>query len=109
MLAALTAMTSSHDTSKSNMIEVVKVITASSVNSHSKQASLRFVLIIMMTIPFWTPKAYLIAKLTTFLEERVIYARESITRCCASTIRDDDVILTFGFSPLIRQVTCTLK
>lgn len=44
-------------------------------------------------------------KLTSFLEERIIYARESIANCCAATIRDDDVILTFGSSPLIRQVS----
>jgi translation initiation factor eIF-2B subunit delta len=49
-------------------------------------------------------KAYLIEKLTIFLEERVVYARELITMCCVNTIKDDDVILTFGSSALIRQI-----
>ena len=49
-------------------------------------------------------KAYLTAKLQSFLEERIVYARESIVRYMASTIKDDDVVLTFGSSPLLRQV-----
>ena len=49
-------------------------------------------------------KAHLTAKLQSFLEERIVYARESIVRYMASTIKDDDVVLTFGSSPLLRQV-----
>jgi translation initiation factor eIF-2B subunit delta len=52
-------------------------------------------------------KAYLTDKLTIFLEERIVYARESITKYCGSAIRDGDVILTFGSSPLIRQILLT--
>ena len=49
-------------------------------------------------------KAQLNAKLQSFLEERIVYARESIVRYMSTTIKDDDVILTFGSSPLLRQV-----
>jgi translation initiation factor eIF-2B subunit delta len=49
-------------------------------------------------------KAVLMAKLQTFLEDRVVYAAESIAKNVISTIRNNDVILTFGSSPLIRKV-----
>ena len=49
-------------------------------------------------------KAHLNNKLQSFLEERIVYARESIVKFMSTTIKDDDVILTFGSSPLIRQV-----
>ena len=49
-------------------------------------------------------KTYLNMKLNNFLEERILYARENIANFVSSTIKDGDVILTFGSSPLIRQV-----
>ena len=49
-------------------------------------------------------KAGLLAKLQTLLEERVVYAAESIAKYVITTIRDGDVILTFGSSPLVRRV-----
>ena len=49
-------------------------------------------------------KAQLNTKLQSFLEERIVYARESIIRYMITTIKEDDVILTFGSSPLLRQV-----
>ena len=49
-------------------------------------------------------KEVLLGKLQSFLEERIIYAAENIAKYVISTIRDGDVILTFGSSPLIRCV-----
>ena len=75
-----------------------------------------FILVVAITCSTWQHwvkcslmiclrcQAYLVAKLTCFLEERIVYARESIAKCCADIIRDGDVILTFGSSPLVRQV-----
>lgn len=49
-------------------------------------------------------KVILMNKLQTFLEERVIFASESIAKYVSQSIRENDVILTFGSSPLIRKV-----
>mmetsp|Transcript_8740 Transcript_8740/g.12127 ORF Transcript_8740/g.12127 Transcript_8740/m.12127 type:complete len:507 (+) Transcript_8740:26-1546(+) len=49
-------------------------------------------------------KAFLLEKLHSFLEDRIIFAAESIAKYVISAIRDDDVVLTFGSSPLIRKV-----
>lgn len=53
-------------------------------------------------------KAVLMGKLQSFLEDRVIYAAESISNYFTSTLRDsqkdEEVILTFGSSPLVRKV-----
>ena len=49
-------------------------------------------------------KEVLLGKLQSFLEERIIFAAENIAKYVISTIRDGDVILTFGSSPLIRSV-----
>lgn len=49
-------------------------------------------------------KASLIAKLEAFYEEKVLYASENIAKYVTSTIMPNDVILTFGSSPLIRKV-----
>ena len=49
-------------------------------------------------------KNILLYKLTSFQEEKMIFAIESITNYVSSTINEDDVILTFGSSPLIRKV-----
>ncbi|KAJ1434672.1 hypothetical protein B484DRAFT_417378 [Ochromonadaceae sp. CCMP2298] len=49
-------------------------------------------------------KEELMRRLQAFLEERLLYAAEHISTYVASAIRDNDVILTFGSSPLIRQV-----
>jgi translation initiation factor 2B subunit (eIF-2B alpha/beta/delta family) len=42
--------------------------------------------------------------LESFLEERILYARQSIITNCMGMIKDNDVILTFGSSPLVRQI-----
>ena len=49
-------------------------------------------------------KTMLLGKLQSFLEERVVYAAENIAKYVVSTIRDHDVILTFGSSPLVRKI-----
>ena len=49
-------------------------------------------------------KNILLEKLQAFLEERIVYAAENIAKYVISTIRDNDVILTFGSSPLVRKV-----
>jgi translation initiation factor eIF-2B subunit delta len=49
-------------------------------------------------------KQLLISKLKLFLEERILFARENIVTLCQSIISEDDVILTFGSSPVIRQI-----
>lgn len=49
-------------------------------------------------------KTILLQKLQSFLDEKMLYAGESIARYVTTTISDDDVILTFGSSPLIRKI-----
>ncbi len=49
-------------------------------------------------------KAFLLNKLELFHEERISFAADNIARFVSSTIRDNDVILTFGSSPLLRKV-----
>lgn len=49
-------------------------------------------------------KNILLEKLQAFLEERIVYAAENIAKYVISTIRDNDVILTYGSSPLVRKV-----
>lgn len=49
-------------------------------------------------------KEQILNKLKQFLEEKLLYARESITRSCIeSIIKDGDVLMTFGYSPLLLQ------
>ena len=52
-------------------------------------------------------KSILLEKMQTFLEERVIFAGESIARYATAAIKDGDVVLTYGSSPLIRKVLLT--
>lgn len=49
-------------------------------------------------------KSLLCAKLQTFFEERIVFATESISRSIASIVSNGDVILTFGFSPLVTRI-----
>jgi translation initiation factor eIF-2B subunit delta len=49
-------------------------------------------------------KQRLLRTLRLFLEEKIIFARDGIIKQVLSIIKDDDVILTFGSSPLLRQV-----
>ena len=49
-------------------------------------------------------KAIIISKLHIFFEDRILYSQESIGALAAEVIHHDDVILTFGSSPLIRKV-----
>jgi translation initiation factor eIF-2B subunit delta len=49
-------------------------------------------------------KSMLLEKLQSFLEERIVDAAENIAKCVISTLRDDDVVLTFGSSPLVRKI-----
>lgn len=53
-------------------------------------------------------KSKLIADLKHFLTVKILLARESIAQLCHSVIKEDDVILTFGSSPVIRQVLTTI-
>lgn len=48
-------------------------------------------------------KQRLLRTLRLFLEEKIIFARDGIIKHVLSIIKDDDVILTFGSSPLLRQ------
>jgi translation initiation factor eIF-2B subunit delta len=48
-------------------------------------------------------KQILLSNVNTFIEEKIVYAGESIARYITSIINDEDVILTFGSSPLIRK------
>lgn len=52
-------------------------------------------------------KTILLAKLTSFIEERIEFAGESIADSVTSIINNDDVVLTFGFSPLVRKILLT--
>jgi translation initiation factor eIF-2B subunit delta len=49
-------------------------------------------------------KSMLLEKLQSFLEERIVDAAENIAKYVISTLRDDDVVLTFGSSPLVRKI-----
>ena len=49
-------------------------------------------------------KTTIIAKLHSFYEDRLIFARESIGKLVADVIHHNDVILTFGSTPLLRKV-----
>lgn len=49
-------------------------------------------------------KQRLINILRQFLEEKIVFARESIIQHCSSVVKKDDLILTFGSSSLLRQV-----
>lgn len=49
-------------------------------------------------------KSMLLAKLQSFLEERIVDAAENIAKYVISTLRDNDVVLTFGSSPLVRKI-----
>jgi translation initiation factor eIF-2B subunit delta len=49
-------------------------------------------------------KSHLVEKLNLFLEERIVFAQDSICTHCADIIRDNDVIVTFGSSPLVRAL-----
>jgi translation initiation factor eIF-2B subunit delta len=49
-------------------------------------------------------KRTLLDKLDGFIEERVSVAQQNIAKICAASIKDDDVILTFGSSPVVRQI-----
>lgn len=49
-------------------------------------------------------KLFILEKLNSFLEERIQCAGDNIARRITSLVRDNDVILTFGTSALIRKV-----
>ena len=49
-------------------------------------------------------KALIISRLHSFFEDRILYAQESIGALTAEMVHHDDVILTFGSSPLLRKV-----
>ena len=49
-------------------------------------------------------KAQLVEKLTSFLEERILLAQDSICQQSVDIIRTGDVVLTFGSSPLLRAL-----
>ena len=49
-------------------------------------------------------KSMLLTKVQAFFEERIIFAAENIAKYVISTLRDGDVVLTFGSSPLVRKI-----
>jgi translation initiation factor eIF-2B subunit delta len=49
-------------------------------------------------------KDFLLERLYNFVEERISVAQQNIAKFCTSAIKTNDVILTFGSSPVIRQV-----
>lgn len=44
------------------------------------------------------------SKLQVFLDDKIIFAGESIAKTLIGSLNDDDVILTFGSSPLLRRI-----
>lgn len=48
-------------------------------------------------------KAVIATKLQTYLDDKILFAGESIARNVCSAIHENDVILTFGSSPLLRK------
>lgn len=52
-------------------------------------------------------KSVLLAKLQNFVEERIIVATECISKSLSTIIRENDVILTFGSSPLVHKALLT--
>ena len=52
-------------------------------------------------------KALIVNKLHSFFEDRMQYAMESIGNLVADVIHHDDVILTYGSSPLMRKTLMT--
>ena len=56
-------------------------------------------------------KTDLMLKMRSFLEDKLLFAAENIARHVESTIRDDDVLLTFGSSPLVRKLLlyCSMR
>lgn len=49
-------------------------------------------------------KQRLLRTLRLFLEEKIIFARDGVIKHVLDIIKDNDVIMTFGSSPLLRQV-----
>ena len=49
-------------------------------------------------------KESLIERLHSFFEDRIFFARDSIGNYVTNAVQDDDVLLTFGSSPLLRRV-----
>lgn len=49
-------------------------------------------------------KTIILGDMQRYLEEKMIFAGESIAQFVAPTINDGDIILTFGSSPLLRKV-----
>lgn len=49
-------------------------------------------------------KKWLLDKLDGFIEERVSVAQQNIAKFCATAIKNNDVILTFGSSPVVRLI-----
>lgn len=53
-------------------------------------------------------KSFLVNALSTFANERIVLARTSIVNHCEKVIRNNDVILTFGSSVVVRNVLIEL-
>eukprot|EP01034_Spumella_vulgaris_P030861 gene30861-38143_t len=49
-------------------------------------------------------KAVILEQLKSFIEERIQFAGDNIAKSVSSVIRDKDVLLTFGSSPLLRKI-----
>lgn len=49
-------------------------------------------------------KTFIVSKLQSFLDDKILFAGESISKTLVGSIHDDDVVMTFGSSPLIRRV-----
>ncbi len=54
-------------------------------------------------------KRILLDSIKTYLQNRVILARESIAIECDKMFRDGDTILTFGLSLVVMKVLATLS
>ena len=49
-------------------------------------------------------KALILENLKSFLDERIVFAGDSIAKHILSTMRDNDIIVTFGYSSLIVKI-----
>lgn len=49
-------------------------------------------------------KSFIVSKLQSFLDDKILFAGESISKTLIGSIHDDDVVMTFGSSPLIRRI-----
>lgn len=53
------------------------------------------------TMPQDEAKAMLVQKLDTFIQEKIIFARDVLVALAATKVEDGDTVLTYGFSTTV--------